>query len=259
MREGTQVTMTLERGLQVLRAFHAERVPLSNGELVRRTGLSKATVSRLTSTLIRLGFLRRVSGGSQFELSTGSLSIGHAYLETNPITRAAHPFMQEVADKLKLSVALAVADRLDMLYIGCRTSAKIATLRLGVGSLLPMGYTSVGRAWLWGLPEDQQREYIAAVKEAAGDGANDIQRGIDAAFEDLSKSGVCMSMGEYQHNAYGIALPIEVGRSRTLMTLSCGAVVLEPNIAAIRKKVIPELKVAAVKLTELLRDVDGEP
>ena len=79
------VTLTVERGLEVLRAFHAERTPLSNAELVRRTGLSKATVSRLTTTLIRIGFLRRAGGGRQFELGAGALSMGHAYLESNPV------------------------------------------------------------------------------------------------------------------------------------------------------------------------------
>ncbi|TCK35073.1 IclR family transcriptional regulator [Paraburkholderia sp. BL8N3] len=259
MNDAVSVTMTVERGLDVLRAFRAERAPLSNAELVRRTGLSKATVSRLTSTLIRIGFLRRVAGGRQFELATGALSIGHAFLEASPVMRTAHPFMQKVADKLDLSVALAVADHLDMLYIGYRTSAKIATLRLGIGSLLPMGTTSVGRAYLYGLAPVVRRTFIAAIKEAAGPNARAVQKGIDAAFDDLRETGVCMSVGEYQRNAYGIALPIEVGRSRTLMTLSCGAVELELDSAAIRKRVVPELKAAAVQLTALLADIEGEP
>lgn len=251
--------MTLERGLQVLRAFRAERAPLTNGELVRRTGLSKSTVSRLTITLISLGFLRRVAHGPQFELASGALGIGHAYLETSPVARLAHPFMQQLADRLNVSVALAVPNQLDMLYIAYRTSARIATLRLGVGSLLPMGWTSVGRAWLWRLPEDMQRHYIASIMQAAGPRVEDVRKGIEAAFEDLRTTGVCMSLGKYQRNAYGIALPVEVGRSGALMTLSCGAVELEPDIASIRKRIVPELKAAAIELTVLLREVGSEP
>jgi hypothetical protein len=57
MPHPNEITMTLDRGLQVLRAFHAERQPLTNGELVARTGLSRSVVSRLTSTLIQLGFI----------------------------------------------------------------------------------------------------------------------------------------------------------------------------------------------------------
>ncbi|MEI6002082.1 IclR family transcriptional regulator [Paraburkholderia bengalensis] len=251
--------MTLERGLEVLRAFHAERTPLSNAELVRRTGHSKATISRLTTTLIRVGFLRRVGGGRLFELATGALSLGHTYLQVNPITQAAQPLMQALADKLNVSVALATPDHLDMLYIGYCTGARIATLRLGVGSLLPMGSTSVGRAYLWGLPPAQRRACIAAVKAAAGQNAKAVQNGIDVAFRDLEENGVCMSVGEYQRDAYGIALPVKVGKERSLMTLSCGAVELEPDVAALRRRIVPRLKIAAEELTALLSDVEGLP
>ncbi|WP_330769561.1 helix-turn-helix domain-containing protein [Burkholderia pseudomultivorans] len=48
MANDTEITMTLERGLQVLSVFHAERIPLTNGELLRRTELPRSVVSRLT-------------------------------------------------------------------------------------------------------------------------------------------------------------------------------------------------------------------
>ncbi|WP_434666201.1 IclR family transcriptional regulator [Paraburkholderia sp. A3BS-1L] len=252
------VTLTVERGLEVLRAFRAARAPLSNAELVRRTGFPKATVSRLTTTLIAIGYLRRVGGGRQFELSAGALSIGNAYLEANPFTRIVNPFIQKLADKLDLSVALAVPHRLDMIYIAWCASARIATLRLGVGSLLPMESTSVGRAYLYALQPAQREWLVAALLEAAGDHAESVRRNLEVAFADLRESGVCMSVGEYQRNAYGIALPIVVGRSNTLMTLNCGAIELDPDMNVIRKRVIPELKATASKLMKELADVDCE-
>lgn len=257
--ESAGVTLTLERGLQVLRAFRGERAPLTNGELARRTGLSRPTVSRLTTTLIRTGFIRRVAGGPEFELAPGGLGIGHAWLQTNPVTRLAHPFMQQLADRLNVSVALAVPDHLDMLYIAHRTSARIGTLRLGVGSLLPMGRTAIGRAWLWALPEAEQRRYTTSILKAAGAQASEMKRRIEAAFDDLRDTGVCIAVGEYQHNAYGIALPIRVGRVGVLMALSCGGVELDADPEKIRHRITPALKDAALELTALLRDVDSEP
>ncbi|MGT2493933.1 helix-turn-helix domain-containing protein [Cupriavidus basilensis] len=41
-----QLLGLLQRGLEVLGAFRADRKALSNTEIVRRTGLSKAIVSR---------------------------------------------------------------------------------------------------------------------------------------------------------------------------------------------------------------------
>jgi DNA-binding IclR family transcriptional regulator len=121
-----------------------------------------------------------------------------------------------------------------------------------------MGLTAIGRAWLWGLPEDKRSGYVESLVAAAGSQAEAVRKSIEAAFEDLGRSGVCMSFGEYQRNAYGIALPIRVGRAGTLMALNCGAVELLPDIGAIRARIVPELKAAAVELTVLLRDVGGE-
>lgn len=257
--EPTPVTLTLDRGLQLLRAFHAERAPLTNGELANRTGMSKSAISRLTSTLMQLGYIRRVAGGARFELATGVFGIGHAYLETNPVTRLAHPLMQQLADQLDVSVALATPNGLDMLYIAHRTSSRISTLRLGVGSLLPMGLTAIGRAWLWGLPEPERQSYVARLLEAAGPQREAIRSGIEKAFQDLRENGVCMSYGEFQRNAYGIALPVSVGGSATPMSLSCGAIKFHPDIDAIRQRIVPALKQAARDLECVLRDVRYGP
>ncbi|MDQ0141324.1 IclR family transcriptional regulator [Cupriavidus necator] len=259
MGESVRAGLTLDRGLQVLRAFRADRTPLSNVELARRTGLSKATVSRLTATLIGLGFLRRAAGGVQFELAAGALGIGHAYLENNPVTCRANPFLQALADRLDVSVALAVPDRLDMVYIAHGASARICTLRLGVGSLLPMGWTSAGRAWLWGAPAETRSRCIASIRSAAGPRAVDVEQAIEAAFDDLAATGVCMATGEYQRDAYGVALPVRVGRTGTLMAMSCGAIDASPDLEAIRRRVAPALRAAAAAFEALMADVDADP
>ncbi|WP_332451066.1 IclR family transcriptional regulator [Burkholderia ubonensis] len=259
MSPSSPVTLTLDRGLQVLRSFHADRAPLTNGELASRTGLPRSAVSGLTSALVDLGFLRRVAGDARFELGPNVFGIGQAYLAANPVTPLAQPFMQELADRLDASVALAVSDHLDMLYVAHRSGARIATPRMGVGSLVPMGATAIGRAWLCGLPDPLRRRQIAQLTKAAGPQANAIATGIEAAFADLRATGVCLSLGENQRDAWSMALPVRVGVSKTLMALSCGAVEPEPDVDAIRRRIAPALKQAAIELTTLLRDVRPGP
>lgn len=256
--------LTVERGMQVLRAFRAESRARSNAELVQITGLSKATVSRLTSTLIELGFLRRVPGGRQFELSAGPLSIGHAFTESDPVLASAHPFMQELADRLNVSVALAAGDGLDMLYVGYRISRRIATLRMGVGSMLPMATSMIGRAYLWGLPEPDRTARLALARRAfAAQGAKPAaleawQREIQDAFDDLATRGVCFAAGGpgFQRNAFGIAVPVRVGLQAVSMALSCGSVEPPSRVEAVRRRVEPALLKARPAFEALLADVD---
>lgn len=257
--EAARGMQTVQRGMDVLRAFRCERMALSNSELVRRTGFSKATVSRMTSTFVQLGFLRHVPGGRQFELATGPLSIGHAFTEASPLLEKARPFMQDLADRLNVSVALATGNQLEMLYIGYCTGKRIATLRLGVGSLLPMGVTAIGRAYLWQLAPAEQQRQIAALRQAAGSKGDAMEKGIRQGFAEIESTGTCFAVGGYQRDAYGIAAPVCIGVERLPMALSCGAVDVEQHLAAARKRIAPELRKAAGQLEKLLAGVEGTP
>lgn len=256
---GASSLLTVRRGLEVLRAFHGKRMPLSNAELVRRTGLSKAVVSRLTTTLVQLGHLSHVPGGRQFELSVGPVSIGNAFSGASPLMRLVEPTMQELADKLDVSVALAIADQLEMLYLGYKVGPRVATLRLGVGSLLPMGITAIGRAWLWGLDAARRNETIALLCRAAGEQGAAMEQGIRGSFVELEATGICTVLGGYQRDAYGIALPLCVGQARVPMALSCGAVDVQVDLEAERRRIGPPLRAAAARLECLLADFDGQP
>lgn len=70
---------SLERGLTILRELRAANAPVRNQDLVSRTGLPKATVSRLLSTLGALGYVRRIDQGS-YVLASASTRSGRAML-----------------------------------------------------------------------------------------------------------------------------------------------------------------------------------
>ncbi len=250
--------MTVMRGMQVLRAFRSERAPLTNAELVRRTGLSKATVSRLTSTLQHLGFLRRVAGGREFELDAAPVSIGHAYLAGCELMHLADPFLQTLADDLNVSVALSVRDDLEMLYVGYRVSHQVRTLRLGVGSVLPLATTSIGRAYLWGLPHEERDALLLRLYAQAGAMADGLKRSVEESFDELQRTGICSVLAGYQRDAYGVALPVVVGKKKIVMSMSCGKVNVHPDLIEESRRISPVLRRAAGQLQDLLVDFDGE-
>jgi DNA-binding IclR family transcriptional regulator len=250
--------LTVSRGMQVLRAFRSDRARLGNAELVRRTGLPKASVSRMTGTLVQLGFLRRPPGSREFELATGALAIGHAFLASNELLNAAEGTMQELADQLGLSVALAIGNGLDMLYVGYRASQSVGTLRLGVGTVLPIGTTSVGNAYLWAQPPEERARLLAALELAAGTRWPVMSQGIGASFFELERTGTCGVVGKCQRDAYAVALPIRVGRQQVIMGLSCGKAELRPDMELERRRINPALKDAAAKLEARLADFEGQ-
>ena len=259
MSDDVVTTQTVARGLQVLRAFRAESTPLGNADLVRRTALSKATVSRITTTLLGLGYVSRTPGSRKFQLGTRALSLGHAYVATSPVMPAVRSHLQALADRLDVSVALAVGDGVDMLYLAYCKSARIATLHFGVGSVLPMASTSIGRAWVWSLPAAERQARVNALVTQAGSDGVTVRKRFVAAFIELERFGFCLSLGDYQRDAFGLAVPLAVGVRATPMALACGAAALGLEPDKLRRKLGPEVQRAARELTRILANIDCTP
>ena len=112
-----QVVIALARGLNVLRSFRQGDRFLGNQEIAERTGLPKATVSRLTNTLTVLGYLNHSKRFNQYSLGTAVLSLGYSMLGNMDTLKSARPLMQELADSVEASVSLAARDGLHMVYL----------------------------------------------------------------------------------------------------------------------------------------------
>ncbi len=255
-QETGHAVLTVGRGMQVLRAFRSDRAPLTNAELVQRTGLPKATVSRLTTTLLQLGFLTRVADGRGFEIGPAALAVGHSLVASSELLEIANPLLQELADRLDATAGLAVGHDMDMLYIGYRAGQRVATLRLGVGSILPMASTATGHAFLWAQSVAEQRRLIAQIRQQAGKQAPEVENGIRKSFDDLASSGTCGIVSHLRHT-YGVALPVRVGRQKVVMSVSCGKALLNLDLLAERNRVAPHLKKLAFDLQESLATIDG--
>jgi DNA-binding IclR family transcriptional regulator len=123
-----QFATTLARGLEVLRCFTPGEPMLGNKEISVRTGLPKPTVSRLTYTLTKLGYLRHNMRMGKYQLGSAVLSIGYPLLASMSIRQIARPFMKELADYVNGSVNMGIRDRLNMVYVEACRSGNLTTL-----------------------------------------------------------------------------------------------------------------------------------
>src|SRR3970282_1614987 len=111
-----QFATTLARGLEVLRCFTPPEPLLGNKEISVRTGLPKPTVSRLTYTPPRLGYLRHDMRLGKYQLGSAVLSIGYPLLAAMNARQVARPLMRELAEYCKGSGSLGVRGRPNMGY-----------------------------------------------------------------------------------------------------------------------------------------------
>ncbi|MCW8226488.1 helix-turn-helix domain-containing protein, partial [Verminephrobacter eiseniae] len=108
---------TLAHGLALLEAFDATHAALTNKELAERSGLSKATVSRLSLTLQAHGLLECGPGERRHRLASAALTLGYPLLAGLGIRREARWGMKQLADELGGSVSLGLRERARMIYV----------------------------------------------------------------------------------------------------------------------------------------------
>lgn len=98
-----QANRSLERGLEILRAFRPGSEVLGNGELAERAGLARSTVSRLTQSLVEMGFLQYDAALRAYRLGVPVLSLAHAMRSGSTVLQQAAPLMRvarELAPRL---------------------------------------------------------------------------------------------------------------------------------------------------------------
>lgn len=216
-----QFVTALARGLELLRCFTPRESLLGNQELAKKTGLPKPTVSRLTHTLTRLGYLRHLPHSGKYQLEVGVMSFGYAMLSNLSIRALARPLMEEMAGYAKAAVAMAARDRLSMVYLDVVHGEANLTMRRQVGSHLSLHRSAIGRACLAAMPEDEREFILGHIRKRHPEDWPEVRKGLERAFRDYADYGFCLSLGEWQRdvNAVGVALHHE---SHGLLVFNCG-------------------------------------
>ncbi|WP_176081889.1 IclR family transcriptional regulator [Paraburkholderia tropica] len=222
-RDGSAEEVTaLARGLAVLRAIAAADTALGNRELTELTGIPKATLSRLTGTLVSTGFLARLPDSERFVLTSSVLELSNGFLRNSDLRARARPFLTRLAERTALSVHLAVRDRLDMVVIDAiRPRSAVLVSRLEVGARIDMSRTAVGRAYLVSLEAAECAELTSALQAAAGNDWGFVSSRLDAALAETAEQGYGMAIGEWYEGLNAIAGTF-FGPGGELYAINCG-------------------------------------
>jgi DNA-binding IclR family transcriptional regulator len=218
---GGQFVTALARGLELLRCFTPKENVLGNLELAKKTGLPKPTVTRLTNTLMRLGYLKREMHSGKYQLDVGVLGFGYAMLSNLSIRAVAHPLMEQLANHAKAAVAMAARDRLQMVYLDVVQGQGNMTMRRQIGSYLPMAQSSVGRACLAAMPENEREFLLEHIRQRETDNWPALRKGLERAFRDYADYGYCLSIGEWHRDVNSVAVPL-VHPQFGLLAFNCG-------------------------------------
>jgi DNA-binding IclR family transcriptional regulator len=238
--------VALSRGLDVLRAFHPRDGLLGNQEIAARTNLPKPTVSRLTYTLTKLGYLTQVARFEKYQLAPPAMAIGYAALANLGIRDLAEPHMRRLAQEAGADVAIGARDRLSMIYFAQSRGSSALRTALDTGIRIPVATTAMGRAYLFTVADDERMELLERIKSRAGHDWPKIKSGIDRAGEAMAKFGFTISAGDWIEDVYAVGVGLKMNDGTGPYAFNCGAPAFKFNEDRLKAEVGPRL-VAMVK------------
>jgi DNA-binding IclR family transcriptional regulator len=229
---------SLLRGLEILRAFRPGSDILGNAEIAERTGLPKSTVSRLTGTLLKAGFLFYSPDQQGYHLGVAVLSLSHSMRGGSKLLQIARAPMLSEAKRLRVNVGLALADRDEMVYLETlRFSGNTSLRQVVSGQRVPMALTSLGRAYLSTLPLKERRECLSQLKLKHPRDWSILSREITLSIQSVQRDGWCVA--SWQPHVVALATPVVLdAQSNYVLNMSIHA---DETPAVVTQRLAPEL------------------
>jgi len=251
--------VALSRGLDVLRAFQPNDGLLGNQEIAARTNLPKPTVSRLTYTLTKLGYLTPVPRFEKYQLTPSAMALGYAALANLGVRHLSEPFREEVMRETGGAVAVGGRDRHSMIYFGQSRNGLTLGVQLDVGSRIPIATTAMGRAYIWALAPDERAVLLRELREHYGSRWTKMREGIERSGEMVAKHGFAVSTGDWQDDVAAVGVALKLNDGTGPYAFNCGAPAFRFTEDRLRNDIGPRLLAMVRNIEAALRGMAPQP
>ncbi len=237
-----QFATTLARGLELLRCFTPENPILGNKELAQLVGLPPATITRLTYTLTRMGYLASTEHYGKYQLGSAVLSLGYPLLTQFPVRRQAHALMLELADAVGGSVSIGIRDRLTIVYIEAIRSHNKRVYPLDIGTSHSLAGTAIGRAYLMACRPTERTALLNQLRIKAPQEWEKHHLKLQENLDGYAQHGCCVSVGEIYPDVQAVAIPLGRIDRGELAAINCSFQGRTMNEKWLKEKIAPQLQ-----------------
>lgn len=202
------ISSTFIKGMEVLKAFDDTHTRLTLSEIAQITNLDRASVRRLTLTLVHLDYAQK--NGRHFSLTPKVLTLAGSFLRGNQFGTLIQPLLNRYSNQVGATISLAILDDDEAVYVAQSTTyEEDVSFGFTIGSRLPLLHTSIGRMILAFSDPDWTSDMLCN----APFGQYTLETAMDRE-EIAQRVAVCRSQGyaivdgEFEIGATGFAVPI---------------------------------------------------
>jgi IclR family pca regulon transcriptional regulator len=239
---------SLERGLAVIAAFDADHPELTLTDVAERTDLSRSAVRRFLLTLTDLGYARR--SDRIFSLTPKVLDLGYAYLSSQRLPEIVQPHLESLVADVNESSSVSVMDGDDILYVArVATPRRIMTVRISVGTRFPAAFTSMGRAMLAYVADDELEGFLDRADFTAVTSNTVTDRDdLKSKLSEIRKLGYAIVDQELEEGLRAIAAPIHDHEGRVIAAVNISTHANRTPLDYVRGTLAPRLLTAAADI-----------
>jgi DNA-binding IclR family transcriptional regulator len=249
---------SLAKGLDILSLF-AQGDLYGNQQLVEMTGLPKATVSRFTSTLVDLGYLRQDDSTRRFSMGTRLLGMGASVQRNIGLQRAARPLMEALSEQTDMSVGLGTRDRMGIVFLELvRPRLNRLVVNSDVGTVLPLESTAIGLGYLVGAPVRERTRLLEGLQARHGDAWPTIRTVIERAHADHARLGFVTAQRSWGRDVSGVAVPLQVPGRGGLFVFNCMGAAHQLSARHLRTVLGPGLVAMVAEVRRRMREQPQE-
>jgi IclR family pca regulon transcriptional regulator len=215
--------------MAVLKAFDDTHTRLTLSEIAQITGLDRASVRRLTLTLVHLGYAEK--DGRHFSLSPQVLILAGSFLRGNQFGTYIQPLLNRCSKRIGHTVSLAIPDGRSAVYVAQSTADDdMISFGFTVGSRLPLLHTAIGRMILAFAPQDWAKETVHTTEFEQYTTDTTMDRdAILGRVKEFRTQGYSIVENEFEPGVTGFAVPVGglnalkavVGTSQSTLGIQC--------------------------------------
>ncbi|MFN4089560.1 MAG: IclR family transcriptional regulator [Alphaproteobacteria bacterium] len=246
------------KAFDVLRCFEGYHVRLGNQEIARRTGLPKSTVSRLTYTLTRIGYLAYLPEDLKYKLGEGAAALGSGILRGMDFRVAVRPYLQDLADWVPAVCGMTIRDRADMVYIEHAIGHRAVSVNSSLGARIPIGATAAGRAYAAALGPTERAALLCDLKRHDPEQWRALTACLPRVLDIYARRGFALSIGDHIEHINGIAAALWSPAHATHFVFTIGGLAVTMNEERLNDQIGPRLLAMLNKVRDLLAGVEQQ-
>ena len=244
---------SIERCMEVIRAFDANDVEMAPADVAAKTGLTRATARRILLTLTTLGYV--ASDGKWFRLSPKILDLGFSYLTSMQIGQVIQPVINAASRKVGETCALSVLQEDDIVSIAHSSFDRFDQVTFYPGTHLPACVSAAGRVILAHHKSERLDTYLRNLKlKRYTSNTITTKAYLRKELEKIRQQGYARVDGELEVGLYTLAAPIFNDEKTPVAAVTFGGNVARINDRNIEKEFLPELFGVAKRIGQLLPD-----